>query len=262
MSYINKQNTYREWFTNKLQGLVYRLDNTGNGDLMINGELNFTKALNKFYTNKSFIFFDIGANRGDYTEMILNNIFPSHISIHIFEPQKTCVHKLATKFNKNSNITINNFGFSDEVKKAELYKDFDQSGLASVYKRNLEHYNISINNVENISLKRASDYIKEKTISEINLIKIDVEGHELNVLHGFDDFISTKNIDFVQFEYGGANLDSHTSLLELYRYFEHRGFIMCKMMPKSLKIRKYHPRLENYMYANYVAVNPKFCKII
>ncbi len=32
-------------------------------------------------------------------------------------------------------------------------------------------------------------------------------------------------LDFIQFEYGGANLDSHTSLLEFFDFLETRGFL-------------------------------------
>ena len=107
---------------------------------------------------------------------------------------------------------------------------------------------------EDIFLKTGCDYIEEHAIKHIDLLKIDVEGHELKVLQGFEKYLSVDFIDYIQFEYGGANLDSHTSLLELY---SKRHFLIAKILPKGLEIRTYQSYMENFMYANYVAISKR-----
>jgi FkbM family methyltransferase len=253
---ITTTNTYKDWIIRKLQGLVWRLENTGNAKFDINGELSFVSSICNQYAGKPFIAFDIGANVGEYTEMILKYTQSDKTEIHLFEPQKTCFETITQKFSTKSQIHLNNIGLSDSAETTTLYKDFDQSGLASVHQRNLSHYDIQMNETEEITLTTALSYIQEKNIEKINLIKIDVEGHELAALGGFGKFLSPENIDFIQFEYGGANLDSHTSLLELFTFFEAKGFVLCKMMPNGLEIQSYKPRFENFMYQNWVAVNP------
>jgi hypothetical protein len=109
---------------------------------------------------------------------------------------------------------------------------------------------------EEISLKTGIDYVTGHAIEKIHLLKVDVEGHELDVFGGFGDFLHPDRIDYIQFEYGGANLDSHTSLLELHNYLSAKGFILCKMKRNKLEIQSYDPRLENFMYQNWVAVSP------
>ena len=74
---------------------------------------------------------------------------------------------------------------------------------------------------------------------------------------GLGSYLNGDFIDFVQFEYGGANLDSHTSLMELYALFEKAGFVMTKVMRNGLDIRPYKPWMENFQYANYVAISRK-----
>ncbi len=254
---INHPNKIREFFIQKLYGLIYRIENTGNGDFIKNGELNFLKSLDKEYQNKPFVFFDIGANIGEYTEMVMSNIRPSSFEGHLFEPQKNCFTTLNQKFQDSDGIHIHNVGLSDIPDTKELYKDQDQSGLASLYNRKLQHYNLEMKQSEKITLETCKKYIDQYSITKINLIKIDIEGHELKALMGFSDFLHASNIDFIQFEYGGANLDSKTSLLDLFHFFSARGFILCKIMKSGLTKFEYNPRFENFMYQNWVAVNPK-----
>lgn len=90
---------------------------------------------------------------------------------------------------------------------------------------------------------------------------MDVEGHEKAVFEGMGDFLNPDFVDYVQFEYGGANLDSMTSLMNLYELFEFKGFVLAKIMPKGLQVRNYEPFLENFEYSNYVAISKKVIKV-
>ena len=101
------------------------------------------------------------------------------------------------------------------------------------------------------------EYIEEKNIEHIDFIKIDIEGHELKAFDGFDSCLNGDFVDYIQFEYGGENLDSHSSLMEIYKFFEKRGFSVVKIMPSGLELRKYSPFMDNFMYSNYVAVSNK-----
>jgi len=177
---ITHPNKQKEWFIQKLYGLLYKLENTGDSDFKRSGEATFIKNISQFYSDKDFVFFDIGANQGEYTEMILENS-PKKISAHLFEPQKSCVALLTKKFSGNESILINNFGLSDKDESITLYKNTEQSGLASVYKRDLDYYQIDMNITETIQLKTGDGYIREKNISKINLLKVDFEGHEMKV---------------------------------------------------------------------------------
>ncbi|PIY58809.1 MAG: methyltransferase FkbM, partial [Candidatus Yonathbacteria bacterium CG_4_10_14_0_8_um_filter_43_17] len=92
--------------------------------------------------------------------------------------------------------------------------------------------------------------------------KIDVEGHELSTLSGFGKYLNADFIDFIQFEYGGANLDSHTNLLDFYNLLTPIGFKIAKVMSQSLELREYSPRMDNFVYSNYVAISGKLLQKI
>jgi FkbM family methyltransferase len=246
-----------EWLRSKLQLVVYKLDNSGDTTIEHNGELHLIRTLCGIYEHAHpFVVFDIGSNYGEYADLIRQH-HRGQLVMHLFEPQKTCVAALEKKFGNDSRVQIRHYGLSDEEGTATLHKNSDGSGLASLYRRELAHYHVSFENVEKISLKRGDSYIKQHAIKHVHLIKIDVEGHEVSVLKGFGEFISPENVDVIQFEYGGANIDSRTSLLELATYFNARGFVLAKIMRRGLEKREYVPRLENFVYQNWVAISPR-----
>lgn len=203
--------------------------------------------------------FDMGANIGEYSSMLLDNSQRHDVALelHLFEPTKSCFETISKKFESNMNLTLNNFGVSDSNMSAKIFYDKEQSGLASLYKRNLDSYNLELNKSEEIVLKRVDEYIESKNIKHISFVKIDIEGHELKAFNGFGKYLNSDFIDYIQFEYGGANLDSHSSLMEIYKFFEDKNFSIAKVMPKGLEVLQYKPFMDNFMYANYVAISNK-----
>lgn len=254
---IKTQNKLKEKIIKKILGLTYRLDNSANGFFNKNGEENFMNQFIDSFKNKSPVIFDVGANVGEYSSLVVEKLNRKDYLLHIFEPQKSCFVDLQKKFIDNNKVFLNNFGLSKSEEITTIYKNNDKSGLTSLYKRNLDFYNLKMNIEESVELKRADNYIKFNNIKHINLLKIDVEGHELETLSGFGEYLNSDFIDFIQFEYGGANLDSHTSLLDFYSLLLPLGFKIAKVMPKHLELRDYDPRSDNFVYSNYVAVSNK-----
>lgn len=239
--------------------LLNKLENNGNAHFDSNGEKYFLDSLMSelSHAGDGHVIFDIGANVGDYSLMISDVLNNKNVDaeIHLFEPTKSCFKIIQEKFNNINNVYLNNFGASDRDGEARIFYDKEQSGLASLYQRNLDSYNLSMNQSELISLRRLDTYIESEGIKHVDFIKIDIEGHELSALEGFGSFLNADFVDYIQFEYGGANLDSHTSLMEIYKFLTDRGFSIAKVMPSGLEIREYKPFMDNFMYANYVAIS-------
>ena len=247
-------NPWREKIISKLLGLVYHLDNTGDSNLNKNGEKKFVESFIESTGNRSLTVFDVGANVGDYSQMLIEKFDNrKNYSLHLFEPQKNCFLELQNKFNNNEKVAINNFGLSNHGGISTIYKDKDKSGLSSLYNRNLEFYNLKMDKEEQIELKKASQYIEEKDIKHIDLLKIDIEGHEINALEGFGRYLNSDFIDYIQFEYGGANMNSHTNLQDFYNLLLPKGYLIAKIMPTYLEIRDYNPRLDNFVYQNNIS---------
>jgi FkbM family methyltransferase len=249
---------------NKIANISWRIfnkfENNGNADFHANGEIFFIKNLFKYYSKSEptkIIIFDIGANLGDYSETLIDNKVKNNVivDIHLFEPTAKCFEELTSKFSFNKNIVLNNFGLSNSSDSCTIFYDQEKSGLASLYKRNLEHYDINFELSETVEIKRADRYIKENNIEHIDFVKIDIEGHELKAFEGFGEYLRDDFVDVIQFEYGGANLDSHVSLMEINNFFKKRNFKLFKIMRHGLEARSYQPYMENFMNSNYVVMS-------
>lgn len=253
-------------FHRKLRGLALRvfnwIENNNNVDFSSNGEEYFIDALTRHYADKpdkhkQLELFDVGANKGDYTQILLDKLSKqgSNARINIFEPTKSCFRLLANRFASSTNVILNQAAVSDASSSIQIYYDQKESVLASLYQRNLSSFGISLNQSEIVKTVRLDTYIKDNQIAHIHFMKVDIEGHEVAAFGGMGEYLSGDFVDFIQFEYGGANLDSKTSLMELYALFESRGFVVGKLMPRGIELRAYQPWMENFQYANYVAVS-------
>ncbi|MCK4738504.1 MAG: FkbM family methyltransferase [Deltaproteobacteria bacterium] len=239
-----------------------KLENNNNGKFDKNGELLFVQNVFNYYSSKGLeeiTFFDIGVNKGEYTDFVLKESLKKNIKCKVygFEPSKYCFNLLKEKYNGNDNVVLVNKGLSDKNEKVRLHYDVEGSGIASVYKRDLFDKNIEMNESEEIEIIRLEEYLKENKIDRIEFMKIDIEGNEVNAFKGMGEFLAKDKIDFIQFEYGGANIDSRTSLKEIYRNFRAKDFKIAKIMPKGLMLREYVEWMENFQNANYVAISSK-----
>lgn len=98
---------------------------------------------------------------------------------------------------------------SNTNSKTLLFGDCEGSSLASLTKRKLDHLKINFSITENIETIRFEDYWKNKLQRKnIDLFKLDIEGHELDALKGMGEAINYTNI--IQFEFGGCNIDTKT----------------------------------------------------
>lgn len=130
------------------------------------------------------IFIDIGANIGTFTLVAANQA--SRGQVHAFEPSAHHFARLArnVELNHFSNIVLNRKGLYDQQGEAILFLpsrlgEMNNSGAASLYPGN-EARQVS----EAISLVRLDDYIQDKNIGRVDIIKIDIEGAEIKALNG------------------------------------------------------------------------------
>ncbi len=208
----------------------------------------------KLLSKKPNIFIDIGANKGLYTKNILSK-FPN-IECHIFEPSIHNYKILTKTFKNNQKIKLNQLALGKEKKKTKLFSNEFGSGIASLTKRRLDHFKIDMKLEEEITLLRFDEYWlnKEKII---DYVKIDVEGHELDVLKGFGDTLFKTKL--IQFEFGGCNIDTRTYFQDFWYFFLEKGFKVFRITPKGrIPINYYKEEHEYFLTTNYIAFNKRF----
>ena len=108
---------------------------------------------------------------------------------------------------------------------------------------------------EEIELKRLDNYWKDKS-KILDYIKIDVEGHELDVIQGLGDLI--KNVRLIQFEFGGCNIDTRTYFQDFWYHFSEKDFLIFRITPRGpFLIKNYSENNEFFSTTNYIALNKK-----
>ena len=128
---------------------------------------------------KHNIALDIGANVGNHS-LYLSTITKE---VHAFEPYEMACKQLEVNISNNSinNIHVHRVGLGSENSVVPLYApEPGNLGSASVNR----NFKKETGKVCDIEIRNANEYIKTHDITDIKLIKIDVEGFERSVLNG------------------------------------------------------------------------------
>jgi FkbM family methyltransferase len=200
---------------------------------------------------------DVGANRGQFLTMITTGLGEVPYHVHSFEPGASAYRQLCDAHGANPYVTLNNVGLGRERGSAKLYYEAEGSTLASVYQRRLGHAGVFFAGSEIVSIRTLDDYADEAGLGSIDLLKLDVEGHELAVLHGASGLLQADRIDVIAFEFGGCNIDSRTFFQDFWYFFRNHGsFGLYRMTPSGYlaPIDQYHELDEQFRRTNFIAV--------
>ena len=223
-----------------LKGMNYGSANSPNQS----GEVGLINLL-KNELEQNPVVFDVGANNGQYLEILLDKFKHLNPIIHSFEPDKKAFERLKSKFADQKNVFLNQFALGEVEKKSLLY--YSKSG-------GVDSSLINDNSTDLISteiqVKTLDSYCEEHQISKIDFLKIDVEGFERNVLLGSSKKISENSISRIQIEHGsiqsiiaGSSLYLFTKMLP--------NFDLFHIKQNGIRKLKYEPKNEIYYNSNY-----------
>ncbi len=151
---------------------------------------------------------DIGANKGQFCEKLL--ISYPNAKILAIEPQVNLAKDLLNKF-KTDRLIVKQCGFGEDNYRHNL-NIMSESGASSFKDQHVKHSktnpHLHLINTSNVDVRIGSEVIEEVFgPKNIFLIKIDVEGFELNCLKGLSS-IFTK-IKFILIEISSVRTDSY-----------------------------------------------------
>ena len=154
---------------------------------------------------------DIGANKGQSISYFLK--LNKNALIYSFEPTKSLYDHLVMKYKSFDNITISNKGISSRIGKKKFYENylnltssFEKLNYDSEYLK----YKTKILGIElkeivknefDVDVITLNSFINDNITSDIDIIKIDVEGHEYECLKGLFNGPLNSNIHLIQLEH-------------------------------------------------------------
>lgn len=186
------------------------------------------------YLKPGMTYFDIGAHFGQFS-LIASKLVGSEGKVHCFEATKYTYDQLIKniELNKASNINPNYNAIFNKPDTLEIQVCVPGKGEFNALGKPLrpEDQVIGVEKVPAITL---DDYCKEHGIDQIDLMKIDTNGAELQVLQGAERILSAANAPALVCEFNDTT-------------FEDMGYTPADIKAEFAKLgyKLYRPDLEN-----------------
>ena len=150
------------------------------------------------YIKKDSIFFDIGANEGFFSLVASKKIITG--KIYCFEPQKNLLKIIEKNLLKNNfkNFFLLDFGIgeSEYFTNLNVFQDTN-TGASSILKKHFLNTKKT-----KIKIKSLDHFVSEERLyDQIDLVKIDIEGYEIQAIKGMENLLKEKKIKTLLIDY-------------------------------------------------------------
>lgn len=174
------------------------------------------------------IIYDVGANVGTWAKLALA-IFPG-AEVQCFEPLPDHAKKCVELFYNYPNVKIHTvaLGATNYTDNINLVSLTDASSLLELSEDCKEKYHLSVTGKAEITVKKLDDFITDYNLNKPDVIKLDIQGFELEALKGASETLkNTKyvltEVSFTEFYKGQAYFSDIVSYLSTY------GFELCAL---------------------------------
>ena len=243
--------------TQKINNIIFSLSLRAKGynnygNFKTSGERNFIQSI----SNDLKLSLDIGANIGKYSELLIKE---TKSYIYAFEPLNGAfesLNKVVSKYPDRIqafNIALGdktvekNLNFTDEKsEKATFLNEFNK----------LSFYNDTLNKTTLVNIITLDEFVEKKKLlnKEIDLIKIDTEGYELEVIKGSKKTIESIKPKYIQLEFNVHQLFKNQTMYEFSKHL--KKYVLFQILPFGNKLLKVNPEkaetnifhLTNFVY--------------
>ena len=166
----------------------------------------------------------MGANTGQSAAIFLSNFRSS--KIYCFEPVGNTFHQLQNNLKGNARVDCFQLALGSSKSKREMVLQGSSDMFSLLSQSEVSTINDDLN-TESVDIVTLDDFCRMKEINQINYLKIDTEGGDLDVLKGAVQMLTEHRIDLVQVE-AGMNLRNnfHVSFEALKKFLESHEYFL------------------------------------
>lgn len=219
----NRINRFLRIFGSEIHGLGYlqKLKNT-----------EFKKsewtALNELLKNEVNVIFDIGAHRGNTVTDFVNT-YPNS-SVHSFEPFPESCEFFIRKHGENKKVQLNQYALAAVKGKTllNINKSVDTNSLLNSKKINASSDKscVTVDRIE-VETDTLDNYCSKNSINSIDILKMDVQGSEIEVLKGAFKMLSENRIKVIFSEtYFQQQYESQPLFHDISKFLYTYGFVL------------------------------------
>ena len=134
----------------------------------------YTYIRDKILLSNDFVCLDIGANTGDYTDLMASNC--AHV--YAFEPDSTNFESLRFFVDKHKNVTLFKSAVTKTTGQTTLYKSSVNVGMHRIYETQWYNKMVGTELVDCVSI----DEFLLPILHKLDFVKMDIEGSEWGAL--------------------------------------------------------------------------------
>jgi FkbM family methyltransferase len=143
----------------------------------------------------------------------------------------------------------------------KFYTPGGGSALASLHERHDSHVREAGCKLEErvVAVTTIDEILNQHEIEIADLVKMDLEGHELFALRGATASLKTRRIRALTFEFGNSNVNSRTFFRDFHDLLTGYGYQIQRIYPggKTVPVSEYYEDLEFFRgVTNYIALAP------
>ena len=202
------------------------------------------------------VVFDVGANEGAFSELLRSGLAKIPAQIHAFEPGPETFRVLSARLGGARGVVLNATALGSAEGTLALYSDRPGSPLASLHRRDLARFGVALDRVDRVAVTTLDRYCETRGVERIDLLKLDVEGHELEVLRGAARMLAERRIRMVTFEFGGCHVDSRVFFRDFHDLLTAAGLGRIQRITPSgflAPVGPYREHQEQFRTTNYLA---------
>ena len=210
-------------------------------------------VLPRLVNSSAPVFFDVGANEGDFTTALCSHFPTAHV--YAFEPHPAifarCEEAVSSDRVKVKQIAL---GATSEM--ATLYDYSEKSGTchATLHQCVMTDLHASTNLVGcEVVVTTLDKFCDQSGVESIDFLKIDTEGHELAVLQGAGRLLESRAVPVLQFEFNEMNVISRVFLKDFYESLHEYTFFRISRTG-LVPLGEYRSRNEIFQIQNILAV--------